>query len=63
MRETRKSRAYKLLKTLRAGPSLRDGVHTPAEFASEYKIWSETWIIPAVLNLVPELREKSEVAS
>lgn len=67
---TRKHKAIELLKRVRTGPSLSieafgiDGVSlTPNErsiinsyFMYHYKLWSETWIVTQLQELVPELK-------
>lgn len=70
---TRKIKAIELLNRAKDGPSIGveafgiDGVPLTPEhrklvneyFMHRYKLWSETWIIPALTELVPELKEKS----
>ena len=58
---TRKQRAKELLKKLTRGPSIFGcGIETlnEEEFASRWKIWTESWIIHELKYLIPELREK-----
>lgn len=62
-RDTRKQHAIELLERLRRGPSLpknQPGLpfgtrDTDAEY--NVHLWLDTWIIPAVIALVPELKE------
>lgn len=56
-RQTRAARAGKLLAVLETGPSMR-GVRTmtPEVAERQVRLWLQTWIIPEVLELVPELR-------
>lgn len=60
---TRKQKAAELLKLLHQGPAFSkpfDGSEfTPEEAARSYKVWAETWVIPELKKLVPELREKN----
>lgn len=62
VRNTRKQRAAELLNRLEHGPAW----HTftlPHEMLSEheatrqFRIWSLTWIVPVLKELVPELKE------
>ena len=73
MRGTRKHKADELLKLLTRGPSwsfetfgtIETDVQLTAEqrrliqrhFEEAYKIWSSTWIVPVVKQLVLELRD------
>lgn len=55
-------RARELLATLERGPSLSDGGqlrYTPADATHSTHLWLQTWVIPAVKELVPELRQKA----
>ena len=56
MRKTRKQRALWLLELVEKGPaSLElDGKVEP----KQYKLWVESWIIPELKRLIPELKEK-----
>lgn len=69
---TRRIRAQELVKRLEAGPSFTfdifgeiDGIRMTAQqrqavqryFEESYRIWSRTWVLPVVKNLVPELRD------
>lgn len=60
---TRKHKAAELLRLAQNGPSIDmkrfDGKHlTDAEYKAAYKNWSESWLLPLLRKLVPELREK-----
>lgn len=60
---TRKQKAEELLKMLTEGPSFSkpfpfEGEFTIEEATRQFKLWSESWIIPVVKELVPELRKK-----
>ena len=48
---------------LTKGPSLADNVdgspYTPAQARYGYKLWAESWVIPLVKALVPELKKKT----
>jgi len=64
---TRKARAERLLKQLSRGPSFLQAdpfipVHKElaAKLAYHYRLWVETWIIPEVEGLIPELRKKGD---
>lgn len=59
---TRRSRAAQLLERAKRGPTLSTiGSNLPpeavAEFVRQYSLWAETWIVPEILALIPELRE------
>ncbi len=64
---TRQQRAIELFNTAKRGPSSLTTSHelirakTPEEMqrrlAENYRIWCDTWILPALLDLVPELRK------
>jgi hypothetical protein len=57
---TRKQKAAELLERLESGPSFSDVAvpFTTDEAAMHYRVWSSSWIIPIVKELVPELKEK-----
>lgn len=58
---TRKQRAAELLAMLERGPSLRISGFAPLtvkEIQEGYKLWVETWVIPELKALVPELKGK-----
>lgn len=66
VRDTRKHKARELLRIATDGPHLFDShteVLTREEFAWRYKNWSESWIIPMLKELVPELRKKKPEAN
>lgn len=65
---TRKQLAADLLRTATKGPSYdmtfsRVGLTeeqkkaVEAELIERYKVWSDSWVIPKLKRLVPELRE------
>lgn len=58
---TRKQRATELLTRIKRGPSISapfDGSPlTPAEVIRIYRGWIESWILPDLTDLVPELRD------
>ncbi len=64
---TRKQRAEELLKRLSTGPAFfNDSIGGPTTEESarkHYRLWAETWVIPLVKNLVPELRSAQAVSS
>ena len=65
---TKKQRAAELLDTATRGPAL-DLTFTEArltdeqkqvleaELADRYRLWSQSWLLPELKRLVPELRE------
>ena len=59
MRQTRKQKALELLKILEVGPVLFTN-NTCAPLSDDAKkqcqLWLRSWVIPAVKQLVPELR-------
>lgn len=64
---TRAQRATELRERLLRGPSgpfdqrTITGVNlTPDQRYAEYKLWIETWVIPELDDLVPELRKKQK---
>lgn len=54
---TKKARALTLLRDLENGPSFSDTFEkvTPETALAGYKLWAETWIIPVVKEMIPEL--------
>lgn len=63
---TREQRAKKLREMLARGPSLsiRDArdfftgeTISPEKLAAQYRSWAESWILPEIDFLVPELRK------
>lgn len=65
---TRKQRAKELLATATRGPSIsltfvaadlsdEQKKVLEAEMAEGYRLWSQTWLLPELKRLVPELRE------
>ena len=63
---TRKQRAEKLLAQLQVGPTFSNpamfggGPLTTAETTVQYRRWAETWILPELISLVPELRAEGK---
>jgi hypothetical protein len=60
---TRKELAAELKDRLTRGPSFSaplfsDTAFSPEEAARQYKIWSESWILGPLTQLVPELKKK-----
>lgn len=58
---TRRQKASELIKRLERGPIFDEPYEKPWNddrdgFPAQYKLWCESWIIPAVKELVPELR-------
>jgi len=60
--DTRKQRAAELMRLLESGPILfrGHGVERDEDAMHHMRIWIDSWIIPLVKDLVPELREKRE---
>ena len=61
VRGTKKQKARELLRDLEKGPDFGkpfEGEFTIEEATRQHKLWSESWIIPAVKELVPQLKEK-----
>ena len=52
----RRKRADELLARLERGPSLRTNQVSSQDATEQVRRWLETWIIPDVLALVPELK-------
>jgi hypothetical protein len=62
---TRKQKARELHKLATAGPSFSESPIRGEEFTAEeatvqYRRWSQSWLLPLVEELVPELRKKKE---
>lgn len=60
-RGTRKQKAKSLIRRLSEGPyfSIYDSNHPLSKkIKEEFVAWSESWVIPIVKELVPELRKK-----
>lgn len=57
---TRKLKATALMKTLELGPRIgaSEKMISPEQARRECKLWLETWVIPEVKRLVPELRSQ-----
>ena len=62
LRDTRKHKAKKLLELATRGPHFEridTGVpFTFKEAETDYRRWSESWLLPLINELVPELRKK-----
>lgn len=59
---TKGRRAAELLRMVRNGPSLSgtfepNGLFTPAAAKREVLIWLRSWIEPAIIDLVPQLKD------
>lgn len=52
---TRKGRAKKLLEYIERGPSFLNDKGN-AELSDRYSLWSLSWVVPELKDLVPELR-------
>lgn len=61
---TRKQKAAKLLGRLKCGPLFSapfDGSPFTKELAEQqFRNWSESWILPNLIDLVPELRKEKQ---
>lgn len=55
---TRKERAQELLDRIKRGPSFSQigRPFTLDEATAQYKLWSESWIVCQLIDLVPELK-------
>lgn len=68
-RQTRAVRAAQVAERLKNGPAnlhssvIPDGISKEArdELLRGYKLWVETWILPELNDLVPELRKAKAV--
>lgn len=61
--DTRKQKAAELLRLVEQGPSFShwnyaERKHPESTAKAHFKVWSESWVIPLVKELVPELRVK-----
>jgi hypothetical protein len=57
--DTRKQKAAELVRRLTDGPSWSIFSQlNPEEATRQFKLWSSSWILPVVRELVPELRVK-----
>ena len=56
---TKAVRAAALLKNLANGPAYLNDLGNE-KMRRDYDLWVQTWIIPEVSYLVPELRKKAE---
>ncbi len=65
--DTREQRAAELLKLVKTGPALSrsfDGSKfTPEQALYHYHLWADTWVLPLINQLVPELAkiEKAKI--
>lgn len=62
---TRKQQALELLKDAQTGPRFDDtfaGRYSPMHAKNEYLLWAETYIIPQLKKLIPELKETKQPA-
>jgi hypothetical protein len=60
-KNTRKQKAKDLLETAIRGPKffdMGDKPFTVEKAKAQYELWSSSWIIPRLKDLVPELRDK-----
>lgn len=59
--QTRAKAAQELLRMATNGPHFSpvagNRALTPKEATESYRLWSESWILPLLRRLVPELRE------
>lgn len=61
---TRKQKAKELLERLERGPStsfdiFKDKLPTDENINKSYRLWAQSWIIPAIKELIPELKGDS----
>lgn len=63
--DTRKQKAIELLRMLESGPAfsydvfpLENPNKPDNEISRSYRIWVNSWIIPIIKELIPELRKK-----
>lgn len=59
--DTRRHKAKALLDRLTRGPSFSSAPGEDlweGEAARQFRNWSESWVLPVLKELVPELREK-----
>lgn len=60
---TRKQRAAELLRRVKDGPCITSYAFTPEIdeiWKRHYKLWADSWIVPALHELVPELRPEKD---
>jgi len=58
---TKRERAYELLRDLERGPSIADSLIEPKngkECEERVQLWLQSWIIPRVKALIPQLQKK-----
>lgn len=67
---TRQQKATELVQQVNRGPALHLTFFNDVELTSsakklieveminQYRLWAETWIVPELLKLIPELRSK-----
>lgn len=58
---TRKQRAAKLLEIVSRGPDFDDAFshrYGPHQARDQYLLWVESWVVPELKRLIPELRER-----
>ena len=61
--DTRKHKAAELMRLLENGPSLSiigQDTMTAEEAEKGHKRWAESWVIPLVKKLVPELKDAKQ---
>lgn len=63
MKKTRRERAQELLATLEHGPEFDATFvsgYKPMHARDQYLIWVETWVVPEVKKLIPELEREAK---
>lgn len=68
IRDTRKDKAQELLALVLRGPSTSFDIfkHEPptdANINRQYKLWAETWVVPMLKELVPELKQANKAST
>ncbi len=60
VRDTKKQKARELLRRVTDGPAFSEPLDgtpfTPGKAIALYRLWASTWVIPDILELVPQLR-------
>jgi hypothetical protein len=59
MKKTRKLSSVELLALVKKGPffsDVFDKPYTPEKATAQYRIWADSWVVPLLEQLVPELK-------
>lgn len=70
LQDTRKQKAVELFRLAQGGPGIfpniknpdNYGIITKEQYETDYRIWSQSWLLPLLEELVPEIAQAMKVA-